>query len=229
MIIPKNSGWATEIKAGDSIRIEGETTVDFVAFNVHDLNEKFDQARTKVVNAKIFLSTGDKLLSNYSNWMFEIVEDTYTKGTHDLQKGMCSRQLWDKWADELFQRYSTWEKLGRKLEDLPDHGCWESLSGALKTWGIQPYQIPSPFNIFQTMRINEETGKMEYATIKPDPGTYVILEAEMDCVVGVSACPEGGRGKPIKIQIQEKGNDRRHPRRSQTSLGQLRDLERGSK
>jgi ankyrin repeat protein len=28
--------------------------------------------------------------------------------------------------------------------------------------------------------------------------------AEMDCLVGISACPEGGRGKPLTITIYDK-------------------------
>jgi uncharacterized protein YcgI (DUF1989 family) len=30
----------------------------------------------------------------------------------------------------------------------------------------------------------------------------VDLRAEMDCLVGISACPEGGRGKPLKVEIR---------------------------
>ena len=41
-LVPKNSGTAFEVKRGQRIRIAGESIVDFVAFNLHDLTEGFD-------------------------------------------------------------------------------------------------------------------------------------------------------------------------------------------
>src|SRR5262249_61899043 len=45
-VVPKNSGAAFEVKKGQRLRIAGKSIVDFVAFNLHDLCERFDQART---------------------------------------------------------------------------------------------------------------------------------------------------------------------------------------
>src|SRR5919197_6004165 len=88
--VPYNTGWAAEMKKDQIIRVIATTTVDFVAFDSHNLRERFDQARTKVYNMKIFISTGDKLVSKSIQHLMTIVEDTYKDGTHDLQKGMCS-------------------------------------------------------------------------------------------------------------------------------------------
>src|SRR5688572_27409425 len=57
--VPYNTGWAAQLKKGEVIRITATTTVDFVAFNLQNFKERFDQARTKVYNMKIFISTGD--------------------------------------------------------------------------------------------------------------------------------------------------------------------------
>jgi len=46
-VVPKNSGAAFEVKRGQRLRVAGRSIVDFVAFNLHDLNERFDQARTR--------------------------------------------------------------------------------------------------------------------------------------------------------------------------------------
>ncbi len=51
-VVEKNSGAAFEIKKGQRLRIAGKSIVDFVAFNLHDLNERFDQARTKTNQVK---------------------------------------------------------------------------------------------------------------------------------------------------------------------------------
>src|SRR5439155_14638258 len=89
-VVPKNSGAAVEMRRGQRLRIVGKTIVDFVAFNLHDLNERFDQARTKTNQAKIFISTGDTLFSKRNNPMLTIGEDTLRERRHDRQKGMCS-------------------------------------------------------------------------------------------------------------------------------------------
>ncbi len=59
VVVPKNSGAAFEVKKRQRLQIAGKSIVDFVAFNLHDLTERFDQARTKTNQVKIFISTGD--------------------------------------------------------------------------------------------------------------------------------------------------------------------------
>ena len=203
VVVPKNSGRAFVVKEGQRIRIAGRSIADFVAFNLHDLRERFDQARTKTNQAKIFISTGDKLVSKLNNPMLAIVEDGFKEGRHDLQKGMCSRKRFELVAKGLAKRvFAEGVDINPKApEDIPDHGCWENLSEALKPWNIPPEDIPSPFNIFQTMRIDSDTGEMFDTLVRPKQEAYVDFRAEMDCLVGVSACPESGRGQPIRVEI----------------------------
>src|SRR6516162_2240630 len=96
-----NSGAAWEMKKGERVRITFQSIVDFVVFNRDNLQERFDQARTKANQGKIYLSAGDLLLSKLNNPMMSIVEDTF-KGTHDLQYGMCSEcsytPYWRSWV-----------------------------------------------------------------------------------------------------------------------------------
>ena len=203
VVVPKNSGGAFVVKKGQRIRIAGRSIVDFVAFNLHDLRERFDQARTKTNQVKIFISKGDQLISKLNNPMLTIVEDTFKEGRHDLQKGMCSRKRFELVAQGKAKReFAEGVDLNPKTpEEIPDHGCWENLSEALKAWNIPPEDIPSPFNIFQTMRVDPDTGKMLDTQIRPKVEAHVDFRAEMDCLVGVSACPESGRGKEIRVEI----------------------------
>jgi hypothetical protein len=201
VVIRKNTGRAFIVKRGQIIRIIGESTADFVVFNLRNVRERFDQARTKVDQGKIYVTTGDLLISKFNNVMMTIVKDTYL-GTHDMEKGMCSTSFYRKWGDKIFKIYgATWKKVGRKRGAAPKHGCWENLAKALRPWKISKEDIPSPLNIFQTMVINGKTGTMRYALTRPKPGAHMDLRAEMDCLVGISACPEGGRGKELKVAI----------------------------
>ena len=202
-IVEKNSGAAIEVKKGQRLRIAGKSIVDFVAFNLHDLTERFDQARTKTNQVKIFISTGDILYSKRNNPMLIIVEDTFKEGRHDLQKGMCSRKRFEMVAQGGSKRvFAEGVDINpTKAEEIPDHGCWENLSEAVKPWNISPDDVPSPFNIFQCMRIDPESGIMYDTLIRPKDEAHVDFRAEMDCLVAVSACPESGRGQAIRIEV----------------------------
>ena len=205
-VIAKNSGAAFEIKEGQRLRIAGKTIVDFVAFNLRDLAERFDQARTKTNQVKIFISTGDVLYSKRNNPMLTIVEDTFAEGRHDLQKGMCSRKRFEMVARGESKRvFAEGVDINPKtVDEIPAHGCWENLSNAVKPWNIAPDDVPSPFNIFQCMRIDPETGVMYDTMIRPKGEAHVDFRAEMDLLVAASACPESGRGQAIRVEIYDR-------------------------
>ena len=198
--ISPNTGRAYVVKKGQTVRVSGRTIVDFVAFNHQNLRERFDQARTKASQDKIFITKGDHLASKANRPMLRIVEDTYTEGTHDLEKGMCSTSS-----------YQIKAKLGkldqhqhRAIGEIPDHGCWENLSEALKPWGIAKEDIPNPFNIFMTMEIDGRTGKLAHTETRPSSVAHVDMEAVMDCLIGISACPDTMVGaKPVDVTIYE--------------------------
>ena len=200
--VPYNTGWAGELKKGQVIRIIATTTVDFVCFKRQNLKERFDQARTKVYNMKLFISTGDKLMGRSNQQMMTIIEDANREGTHDLQKGMCSRNRFQLAKKE--GKLKDYYHRDFKDDEIPDHGCWENLSKALERYGIAPEDIPNPFNLNQHMKIDGTTGRMDHTTIRPKPGTYVELRAEMDLLVAFSACPDMPvGGKPVDVVIYE--------------------------
>ena len=205
VVVPKNSGKSFVVEKGQILRVAGRTIVDFVAFNLHDARERFDQARTKTNQVKIFLTTGDQLFSKLNSPMLTIVEDSFKEGRHDLQKGMCSRKRFEMVAKGLAQRkFAEGVDLNpARPEDIPDHGCWENLIDALEGHGIADEDIPSPFNIWQTMKIDPDTGAMLDTTIRPPTEAHIDFRAEMDCRVAVSACPESGRGQAIRVEVYE--------------------------
>lgn len=200
-VMPYNTGASFEVRRGQTLRIEGRTTADTVVFNLHNLRERFDQARTKVAQGKIFLRQGDRLLSKLNTTLMTITADTWRDGNHDLQKGMCSGSTYRLFAGELFDHYRLGELFGIQRRDLPDHGCWENLTDGLQGYDIRPEDIPSPFNVFQDMKIDGATGRMEMTNKQPDRPEHVDLRAEIDCLVGISACPWFGKGQPLHIVV----------------------------
>jgi len=204
-VVAKNSGAAFEVLKGQRIRVAGRSIVDFVAFNLRDLTERFDQARTKTNQVKIFISTGDVLYSKRNNALMTIVADTFTEGRHDLQKGMCSRKRFEMVAQGQSKRvFAEGVDINPKTaEEIPTHGCWENLSAAVQPWNITPDDVPSPFNIFQCMRIDADTGVMYDTMVRPKVEAHVDFRAEMDLLVAASACPESGRGQAIRVEVYD--------------------------
>lgn len=200
--LANNTGAAYPLKKAQVIRVSGTTIVDLVAFDHSRLNDGLDQATTKVTQRKIFLSTGDRLLAKSGRSLLRIVEDTYREGTHDLEKGMCSASAYS------YQLHAKMGKLEqhdvRAVREVPQHGCWENLIACLRPWGIAPEDIPNPFNIFMTMAIDAKANKLAMTKIRPTSPAHIDFEAEMDCLVGISACPDTMvGGKPVNVEIYD--------------------------
>jgi len=212
VVMPYNTGKSFVVRKGQRIRITAESIVDCVPFNLDDLRERFDQARTKAHNGKVYISTGDKLYTKFARPMMSIVEDTYN-GNHDLQFGMCSKYGFDmyyeslKSGDPVITKNFAWLTVNKR-EDLPDHGCWENLQDALKDYNVAPEDIPSPFNLFQSIDIAPD-GRMVWHFHEVEPKenrfkhgpAHIDLRAEIDSLVALSACPERGVGKAVKVQV----------------------------
>jgi hypothetical protein len=167
------------LTAGQVVRItdlQGRQPGDLVAFNSRDLTEKFSQARTRVENQTVALTTGHLLWSNANppRPMFTVLADSF--GGHDLLYAPCCRYA-------LERRF-----------DLPCDGCLEQLVKTLAPWGLRAVDLPDPLNIF--FRVGVETaGRMAILPADSQPGATLALRAEMDCLVAVSTCPVPRPGK----------------------------------
>lgn len=197
-VVAARSGVAYVAQKGQIVRVsevEGGQIVDFVVINADNHRERFSQARTKANQGKIFVSKGDKLYSRFNTVMMTITEDTY--GIHDLQYGMCSRWVYES---KEYSGFSSSLQVGGPL-GRPSFGCFEILIEALSPYGIAPEDIPEPLNIFQTVEIDPKTGRMGILPGRSKPGDYIDLRAEINCLIGASACPS--TGKPFRITVFE--------------------------
>jgi uncharacterized protein YcgI (DUF1989 family) len=172
-IIPPRSGVAFILKKGQQLKvidIEGEQVSDFVCYNLYDKAEYLSSGRTIDYAETIFLTTGHPFYSNRSNVMFEIIEDTV--GRHDFLLTPCSA--------ETFKIIYGHEQ--------PHRGCFGNLHAALKEYGISPDEIPISFNIFMHVTVDGYTGKVAVLPPKSKAGDYIVIEAKMDLIVGLTAC-----------------------------------------
>ena len=125
--------------------------------------------------------------SNRSNVMFEMVEDTV--GRHDFLLAPCSA--------EMFK--ITYGAYGSSS------GLFWQFKQALSKFGIHGDDIPTCFNIFMHVTVDGTTGKLAVLPPKSKAGDFIILEAKMDLIVGMTSCSAGMSNnfsyKPIAYEI----------------------------
>ena len=189
-VIPPRSGVAFELKRGEQLKVidaQGEQVADLVAFNRHDVGEAISSGRSIDFASKIYLSTGDPIYSNRSSVMLRIVEDTV--GRHDFLLSPCSAEMFRIiYGDES-----------------PHRGCFGNLAAALAPYGIAPDAVPTAFNVFMNVPVDAATGVIRVDPPLSRAGDYAVFEAQMDLVIGLTACSAGQSNnfsyKPIHYEI----------------------------
>ena len=189
--IAPRSGTAFQLRSGDVLRVIdpcGVQVSDLLAFDAHDIREVISAGRTFDYEETIRLTTGNRLWSNRSNPMLEIVEDTV--GRHDFLLTPCS--------EATFRHF---------YPDEPVHrGCFGNLAEALAPFGVEPDAIPVAFNIFMNVPVDGETGRLEVLPPTSLAGDFIRLRAARDLIIGLTACSagasNGGSFKPIHYLIE---------------------------
>nr|WP_243414963.1 urea carboxylase-associated family protein [Altererythrobacter segetis] len=191
--IPPRSGAAFTLGKGQVLRVidpEGRQVSDLLAYNVADVREAISNGRTFDYEETIALTAGHRLWSNRSNPMLSIVEDTV--GRHDFLLTPCS--------EATFRHF---------YPEHPVHpGCFGNLAEALAPYGVEADMIPCAFNLFMNVPVTPD-GRLRVDPPMSRPGDYIRLRAEMDLVVGLTACSayasNGGSFKPIHYQLEDQG------------------------
>lgn len=188
--IPPRSGTAFELAKGDFLTVidpEGEQVSDLVAFNAGDRAEYLSSGRSIDYASRLFLTAGDPLYSNRSNVMLTIEADEV--GRHDFTLTPCSRD--------------TFRILYDDHDPVP--GCQGNLEAALAPYGISPDQVPIAFNVFMHVDVNGDSGEIRVLPPRSKPGQRLLLRAQMDLVIGMTACSAGQSNnfdfKPIDYEI----------------------------
>lgn len=189
-VIPPRSGVAFALKRGEKLKVidaEGEQVADLVAFNRDEVGEAISSGRSIDFASKIYLTTGDPIYSQRSRVMLRIIEDTV--GRHDFLLSPCSAEMFRIiYGDEA-----------------PHRGCFGNLAAALAPYGIVGDAIPTAFNVFMNVPVNAQTGVISVEPPLSRAGDFTVFEAQMDLVIGLTACSAGQsnnfRYKPIHYEI----------------------------
>jgi uncharacterized protein YcgI (DUF1989 family) len=187
--IAPQSGAGFVVHRGELLKVidpRGEQVSDLISFAHPDPTEWLSSGRTIDYANTIYLTTGHTLYSNRSRPMWTIAEDTV--GRHDFLLTPCSPE--------------TFSIIYKTTAHHPS--CLANLVQALAPFGIGSDSIPTTFNIFMNVEVLP-SGKLRILAPRSHAGDYVILRAEMDLIVGVTACSaelsNNGSFKPIDIEI----------------------------
>ena len=189
--IPPRSGEAFELKAGQELTVIdplGGQVADLLTIAKADIREMLSSGRTLDYAERIYLTTGNKLYSNRSNVMLEIIADTV--GRHDFLLTPCSEATFRLCYDN----------------EPPHRGCHGNLAAALAPYGIEDDAIPVAFNCFMNVPVDGATGTFKVLPPLSKAGDHIVFRAEMDLIVGLTACSapasNGGTFKPIEYSIR---------------------------
>jgi uncharacterized protein len=187
--IQPQTGTAFKVTSGQLLRVidlEGEQVADLVAFAQADTAEWLSSGRSIDYANRIYLTTGDILCSNRSRPMFTITADEV--GRHDFLLTPCSPETF-----QIIYRDSNYHP-----------SCFENLATNLAEFAIGPDAIPTTFNIFMNVEVDTR-GELSILPPKSRAGQSITLRAEMDLIVGLTACSaeksNNHRFKPIGYEI----------------------------
>ncbi len=162
---------------------------DINLWNLHNFNEKLFSAKTKQFH-RTHLTTFDRLWSNlpYLRPIATITKDSlnhygideYGGSVHDVIGTRC-----DQYSQKLI------------TGTLGTNSCHQNLTAAIKPWNLQEHDVHDVFNIFMLTGFTRDTNEYFCRGSPATKGDYIEFFAEIDLLVGLSACPYGDVSIPV--------------------------------
>jgi uncharacterized protein YcgI (DUF1989 family) len=173
VVLSARSGVAFRLARGRKLKVvntHGTQVVDCWALAPDDPAEHMSMPHSRNAWYRLVPRPGDPLVTNRRRTILRFVEDT-SPGVHDTLIPCCD-----------LERY---HQLGVKGHH---DSCAENFTTALKKLGVDMAIPPAPLNLFMNVPI-KANGALAVAAPDSKPGDHVMLQAEMDCIVVLSACP----------------------------------------
>lgn len=173
-VVPARTARALRMKAGEIIQIinaSGSQVVDTWALCLPDLGEYLSVEHTRAMLSRLVPRAGDQLYSNRREAVLTLIRDT-SPGIHDGLIPAC---------DEA--RYRLLGAQGYHAN------CHDNFLTAIREAGFESPTVPNPLNLFMHIPWTND-GELTYAPPASAAGDYVLLRAERDLLLIMSACPQ---------------------------------------
>jgi uncharacterized protein len=172
--IPARRGKSAYLNQGQHVRVintHGQQVIDTWAFNREDLSECMSMEHLRTALGRIMVHVGDALVTTRRRPILRLVEDT-SPGVHDTLLAACDRYRYELLGCTTYH-----------------DNCTDNLAAALGELELVALKTPSPLNLFMNIPV-QANGQLSFEPPVSQPGDYVLLRAEMDCVIAFSACPQ---------------------------------------
>jgi uncharacterized protein YcgI (DUF1989 family) len=171
--VPAGHAVAIVARAGQYVvitDIDGGQVGDLFAFSFADPAEHLSASHTRAALRRLFPAIGESFVTNRRRPILTLMEDT-SPGVHDMLIAACDPE-----------RY-------RLLGVADGHrSCATNLVEALAPFGYEPPVTPQPVNVFMNTPAQVD-GTITYGEAPSRAGDQLVLRAEIDAIVVLSACP----------------------------------------
>ena len=188
-VIPPGRGAGFQLHQGQHLRLidpEGQQSGDLLVFSA-DGTQRLSNGRTFDFGGTIYPTVGDSLWSDRSERLMTITADEV--GRHDFLYAPCNLDMY------------------RLQYGVHGHhaNCYDNLCEAMRSFGVEPEPLPNAFNFFMNVEI-VAGGRLKILPPRSRPGDSMVLRAEMDLLVALSACPAptcngGGPTRPLAYEV----------------------------
>jgi len=190
LMIPAREGRAIRVEAGRRFRIvdsEGGQVADTWAFSSDDVSEYHSAGHTRVQVSKLFPTVGERFVTNRRRPILLFEEDR-SPGIHDMLCAACDP--------------ARYVQLGARGWHA---SCQENLTKAMAEVGHDRVEVPQPINLFMNTPVGADA-TIDWKPALTKAGDYVVLRAEIDILLVVSACPQDitdiNRKAPTPIAVE---------------------------
>jgi hypothetical protein len=173
-VVPARKGKAVRLAKGQHLKCintYGTQVLDMWAFDAHDLGDLMSMHHTHSCLKRLVPRAGESFFTYTRRPILTVIED-HSPGFHDSTYPACDKY---RYARDGFQGYHD--------------SCGDNFASAIREFGIDaPRFTPQPFNLWQNCPVAAD-GTIGFEPVAAKPGDYMLLKAEMDCIVAMSACP----------------------------------------
>jgi uncharacterized protein len=167
-------GKALSVDRGASVKvinIHGCQVVDTWAFTLTEPRQYSSMDHTRSVNSNIFANRGTMIVSDRREPMLLISEDS-SPGRHDTLLCPCNGPVYRELGCSEYHR-----------------SCSDNLHEALSEFGIALSFTPASLNLFMNVPVADD-GRVTREPPSARPGDHVVLTAQCDLLLVLSACPQ---------------------------------------
>ncbi|PRD40397.1 hypothetical protein C5748_27235 [Phyllobacterium phragmitis] len=172
LVISPQSGRGFLLKAGQHIRIidpDGQQVADMWAIVAGGGNvDWLSTSQTRDITERLFPQPGESFYSEQAIPLLTLIEDN-SPCPHDMLFPACNAGLYER-------------------AGFPNHpNCRDNFLNAVRQAGLSVPICPDPVNLFQRSEPQQD-GRLEVLASNNPPGGNVVLRAEIDLLMVVTAC-----------------------------------------